>query len=630
MRTVKINFSLFDTRLGDSDTEAPLVTPREHCTQYAALDTMSTKTGASSTSSTDALRSAGVIGYEKKEKKTGCLKVVKTAAAKGGILKKIRERSPTPGPTGEERAAGEAEMRKADAAARGIPTGRVETVRVKSGETTTASSTPRSGASDVASDPYGSDMGDEDAPGPMTHASVAASMVTPPPRRRAQRLVDGEEAEVHSIMGSTVPSYRRPAAPRHVPAAEEPKRPFAKVLFPVKKSALKVTPPQAAGTTKADEVEVIAPSADEEEEGESSAPPAKGRGSIFGAPTAALAKPPARKTTTTAPTATPGGLFAAPTTTAAAGATATGAASFLGGSSCAFRGGAGSRGSGGGGAGGGGGGGAGSLFTGRGRSFTRGGGGGGGPSQLDADTNLQILNCSVRHLLTSQRARDHAETEAIWVPLVHNMALEYEQGHIIWKEDAKKHWGQAGGGECGGHKVWNISWTVDATSRIINDRGEGDISSRLSVSQMERLGDFFVHYGRYLDPNVLESQEPLSLEIAEAKLENKGARYTNGKQDGPERMLIKFKPVRRVFGRWSILAEVITMLSEEFCGGSRCGQQAALTSERVLYATGDMPDLTALEPARVRSGSTATASSDARAVNSSGLTGGRSSFRPRR
>lgn len=213
---------------------------------------------------------------------------------------------------------------------------------------------------------------------------------------------------------------------------------------------------------------------------------------------------------------------------------------------------------------------------------------------------------------------------------MHNLALEYEQGQVIWKEDATRHWGQAGGGECGGHKAWNISWIVDTTRRIIDDLGLGELAARLSEAQMERLSDFFVHYERYLDPNALESQEPLNLEIAEAKLENKGARYSNGKQDGPARMLVKSKPVRRVYERWGILGDVTTMLSEEYCGGSRCGQRTALTSERALYATGDMPDLTAFEPARGRSTPTAAASSDSRAANSSGLTGGRSSFRPHR
>lgn len=173
--------------------------------------------------------------------------------------------------------------------------------------------------------------------------------------------------------------------------------------------------------------------------------------------------------------------------------------------------------------------------------------------------------------------------------------------------------------------MWNTSWIVDTTRRAVEALGLADMCNRFTQAQLDRLNDFFAHYDILLDPAVTESQDALDMEIAEAKLEKKPARFRNGRAEGAERMIIKYKPVRRAFDRWGIIGEVLAKLAEEYCGGGRCGQQAAMNSERGLYDTGDMPDLSAFDPDRTRCNLTENG-----ARNTPGLTGGRASFRSRR
>jgi hypothetical protein len=199
---------------------------------------------------------------------------------------------------------------------------------------------------------------------------------------------------------------------------------------------------------------------------------------------------------------------------------------------------------------------------------------------------MQILNCTVRHLLGRERANQHWSTSAFWGDQKSPIGGRVIDRIKVWKQDQQSRWDTGDPSELAENQTGFFGQEM---RMIILDRW-GELSQvRLGLNS---LGGRTAAALREATDLIADARtEKARGEIFhDVKFETKGPRYEKQRPVGGDRVLVKMQLQLHM----GIYKGVLDALLEEGFdryggGGKKATREAALGTETLLWETGQLP-----------------------------------------
>ena len=206
---------------------------------------------------------------------------------------------------------------------------------------------------------------------------------------------------------------------------------------------------------------------------------------------------------------------------------------------------------------------------------------------LDTKTNLQLLNCSVRHLLTRDRFNESQNYSVVFVAQGTNLGDLFVADVQQWKRHAKDGSDALGEIDC----FYFAALIQNLESVLDHLKSNKKLKHALDDEIFAEFTRFLEYYHSSLDPLASGSQESLSEVVHTCRFELKGPVFRNGKPTGPERVLVKFSTFARHQHRMTAVDGMLLYCATTFGDGYRSRKPPPLPSELVLWQTGALPTL---------------------------------------